>query len=594
MSHLRPTVAISICFGLGIFIGAQTPYDIEYTFWACLLCLVAVVFIKASKLLLICFLLLGILRFQLSVDDQSTQETTSNSWSVDKVTLYPKGQKLMVSQSELKRVVYVRDTLNMLYPKDSIRFSSTLNWKPLQFIESPHAFSYTDYLREEGVDSVAFVYKNQYRVPYKHSSLKNRILHQIDHYPFSIYSKQLIGNLTLASKRWNGEQQELIQALRSTGLIHVLAISGLHIGLLFFMIQSALKVCFRRQSYTHRLGIIALLPIWLFVGFVGFPISAVRAALMCSVYALGRCNRSPQNGFHVLFLTALILLTIRPQDLFNMGFLLSMSAVLSIFMFYGFIFKGLQPYFPKQFTKLVQGISVTLSAQLGVLPFMIFVFGHFPLGFLVANLTVLWLIPVLLIVSLSLLITSFYLDMGWLLHIFDQAIEQLINYLNLLQRWLPIVDFGRWNTWSQCCVVLLILCLAVWGRSDKLRSKIRWAMLVLLLCLFTVEYLEQRQISQSQETIWLAHKHELFCIQRSAHKLYIQASTSDSLAIDTMLHHRLNRWILSNRIDEVGVVSAPISWWFYIDQQNDYHIYTKDTVFRLHPYEYKRVDTVQM
>lgn len=186
-----------------------------------------------------------------------------------------------------------------------------------------------------------------------------------------------------------------------TGASHVLALSGLHLGIIYVLLS--ILVVGRRWRFITQ--ILIILSIWAFVFLVGMPTSVIRAAVMLTVYALLALGYRNKMSVNTLAFTAIVMLLFQPSALFTVSFQLSFMAVLSILLFV--------PLFERAFSaeylmthrcmKWLWGmVAVSCSAQMGVAPLLAYYFGRFSSWFLLTNFIV---IPAaMLILYLSLLV----------------------------------------------------------------------------------------------------------------------------------------------------------------------------------------------
>ncbi|SFV31838.1 ComEC/Rec2 family competence protein [Thermoflavifilum thermophilum] len=203
----------------------------------------------------------------------------------------------------------------------------------------------------------------------------------------------------------------IIQSYRNTGTIHILAISGLHIGILFGTCMFILGLC---RIPTRMRVLIALLCTWLFVIFSGMAPSACRAALMISLILLPQwLLKRPVSSIDALVCSAILLLMIHPAWIMDIGFQLSYLAVAGILLYYPFLHRCLQTE-NKIVKKCWSMIAVSVAAQVLILPLSIYYFHQFPVLFFITNLVAVPLSSILLILTCILLIMpwpslSFYI-----------------------------------------------------------------------------------------------------------------------------------------------------------------------------------------
>lgn len=190
--------------------------------------------------------------------------------------------------------------------------------------------------------------------------------------------------------------KQLYEKYAAAGAVHILAVSGLHVGVLFVL----LSFLFRPITQLKHGGIIRLILIvialWSFAFLAGLSPSIIRAVSMFSFFAFAQVLGRRTNGLNNLFLSFFSLLIINPLWLFQVGFQLSYAAV--------FFILWLQPIFNRlgyskyRIVRETQGlITVTVSAQLGVLPLTLFYFHQFPGLFLITNLVILPALALLMI-----------------------------------------------------------------------------------------------------------------------------------------------------------------------------------------------------
>ena len=204
-----------------------------------------------------------------------------------------------------------------------------------------------------------------------------------------------------------GDKSALTKDLREvyavTGASHVLALSGLHLGIIYTLLS--LLIVGRRWQMVSQMLIV--LCIWAFVFLVGMSTSVVRSATMLTVYALLSLGYRDKMTVNTLAFTAIVMLMVHPLSLYDVGFQMSFMAVLAILVFMPLL-EGL---FPREYLLSHQTVrwlwsmvAVSVSAQIGVAPLIAYYFGRFSTFFLLTNFIVipaatliLWLSPVVLL-----------------------------------------------------------------------------------------------------------------------------------------------------------------------------------------------------
>lgn len=217
-----------------------------------------------------------------------------------------------------------------------------------------------------------------------------------------------------------GEKQDLdgnmIEQFKNVGVVHVLAISGLHVGFIILFVMVILSLF--RLKYDHQIYAL-LVVLFIFVVLINFKAPVIRASLMAGLYLISKLIERKISLYNIIYFAAFVLLIIDPRDLFNAGFQFSFTAVLSIV--YGY--KKLKNYFPlesrinfkkyrlfkKFFVVFIwDALLVSFAAVLGTLPLTIYYYGVIPTYALFANVIIIPLIGLVVMAGLLLLIISLF------------------------------------------------------------------------------------------------------------------------------------------------------------------------------------------
>lgn len=225
----------------------------------------------------------------------------------------------------------------------------------------------------------------------------------------------LVTATTLGDK--SSIDKELRETYNISGAAHVLALSGLHMGIIYAILTLLTFGRQRRSIITQTLVVVAL---WAFVFLVGMPSSAVRAATMLSLYALLTLGYREKASINALAFTALVMLAISPYMLFDIGFQMSFLAVLSILIWLPVMNEWVSPTLQQRYPPLrwLWGLTtVTLAAQLGVAPLIAYYFGRFSTFFLITNFVaipaitiIIWLALVTLIIPVLIPLLTFVVN----------------------------------------------------------------------------------------------------------------------------------------------------------------------------------------
>ena len=255
--------------------------------------------------------------------------------------------------------------------------------------------------------------------PYEHSydpdaGLRGVILRYVRWYLPMFLSQD---NADLVYAMLFGDKSVLTWGLRNNfnaaGLAHMLAVSGLHVGLVYGAVSTLLRWC----RVPRRAHLWVVTPILIFYGYLcGWRYSVMRAVIMCLVYAVAKRNLHVADALSVMSLAAIIILLIYPYALVSASFLLSFACVLGMILWYQAVYRVI----PSRL--LVMYLAVTL----GSFPFMVYFFGAVPLLGVVAN-----------VILVPLLVVSFYGGMFAVCTFVCGAVLWLAE---------PLLNFVRWIT----------------------------------------------------------------------------------------------------------------------------------------------------
>ncbi|MCU0385374.1 MAG: ComEC family competence protein [Flavihumibacter sp.] len=298
--------------------------------------------------------------------------------------------------------------------------------------------------------------------------------------------------------------RELLDTYSQTGVVHVIAVSGMHLGLIFLLLQRILLFPESRYPFTKWIKFLLVVAFtWFFAAVAGSAGSIIRAASMFSFILFAKLLRKPVNSFQSISLTAFILLLIDPNWFWDAGFLLSFAALLSIVL-YQKTWVNLVS-FQNPFMKAVWELSaVTIAAQILTIPICILLFHQLPVYFLPANLMAVPLSSMALIGTLAIWVTaaigiSFHFlgtITGYLIHWMNLGIEQISRLPGALIR-----DIN-WTHGQVILAYLLLVVLTGWLRYRK--SRLLFLSLVLLTGFLSLG-LVQKWNQQKQELILLHH-----------------------------------------------------------------------------------------
>lgn len=377
--------------------------------------------------------------------------------------------------------VHPMDNAILLYlPKDEIA-ASLKPGNVLYFygqIKVPENFSdefdYVRYLYHRKVDGI--LYTHHWKVAsIEPGGLKAGALRMRDNLlAYYSHSGMTGDELAILSALTLGYKEELSEEVRErfnvSGASHLLALSGLHIGIICMFLLSCISVLLPGTRFFHLRRLLVIPIVWMFVLLVGSPLSAVRAAIMFSLLVVGNTFTRVGFSLNTLALAALGMLLYQPFYLFDVGFQMSFMAVASILL--------LQPWLsglvarPRNIVLryLWDITTVSVSAQIGVLPLVIYYFSRISPYALLVNL---WVVPLtFVIVAFSLLfllsaLTPWVGIQKGMAFILEKLVTLMHEGLSLCNR-LPGADVGNLHiSLIELCCLYGLLFFASYGLMHK-------------------------------------------------------------------------------------------------------------------------------
>lgn len=218
-------------------------------------------------------------------------------------------------------------------------------------------------------------------------------------------------------------RNDLKQAYSMSGLSHVLAVSGLHVGFVIMLFGWLLgKIVKSKWVYA-----ILLLSVLIFYSFLcDWSPSVIRAVVMCSVLLLSGGLNVQYDGLNALSIAGIVNFIIDPLNIFSIGFLLSFMVVFSIFSIAPqimFLFKNKMP------RKLASSIAVSVSAWIGSLPLLMFYFGEFSIYSVLINILIVPLVGVVFIATTICLVLAIITGLGALMLAIPNVLLAALNFL---------------------------------------------------------------------------------------------------------------------------------------------------------------------
>lgn len=354
---------------------------------------------------------------------------------------------------------------------------------------NPDEFDYARYLKRKGYSGTAYVAGGHWtKTGHDASRSWSRMASDYRAKVVSLYRRLGIGGdeLAVLSALTVGDREELsddiVETYSVAGAAHVLALSGLHIGFLYALFRFLLGILWRRwkclKFFLHLLIVLFLAG---FAFFTGLSSSVVRAAVMFSFLALATMQHQKPLTMNTLAAAAFFMLLCKPSWLFDVGFQLSFSAVVSILLVQPKLYALWKV--EHRFLRRVWGLlTVSVAAQLGTAPLTLLYFSRFSTHFLLTNL---WVIPLVSLIVYSAVFLLMLTPFPFVQHLFAEVVEALVRMQNATLRWIEHLPFasidGIWMDKWDVLLCFFFFGAVYYGSTHRTARNIRFSFFVLLL-----------------------------------------------------------------------------------------------------------------
>lgn len=397
--------------------------------------------------------MLGLMFFGAGIILHFFHTFSSHSLSVSErgTVTFKISKKLNSTEKNKKYEVYARageENFNaLLYiPKTHQELDFKHYYKAEAYLSKPKPpkhnfqFDYAAYLQRKDIEYQCYISSGITSVTRTDLSLSERIqqqrfevLKKIDTAAISAKTREFLKGIILADRTEMDAQT--VQDFNRSGMVHLLAISGTHIvvifGMFYFLLTRFSPLRFRKYAVISSIAFI-----WLFAGFIGFGNSVMRSCIMLTIYFVYVILQRKADLLHSLSLSAMIILVVDTQQIFDVGFQLSFLAVLGIF----WLNQPLLKYFPRQdgyFKKLIiSTVTISLSAQLATLPLVLYYFHQFSLVSIPANILIVPFSELLIVFSfLMTIFMAMQVDFTWINFAYDISIQVLLKLIHWFSEW---------------------------------------------------------------------------------------------------------------------------------------------------------------
>ena len=569
----QPLLICVISFGLGIFF--QDKFD--FPFWGAVAILVLGIvgflaglfirnfFFDRLKSAFLVFLFFGIGTFLHFLNSNSIQCFDFEKNKTTKIVFQL--SKKLNSNERNKR--YEVEILNFEKPFSAVIsipkeqkeldflhfYSAKAYLNPTQKPQYDFQFDYQKYLARQNIHYQGFIpneisFKKKESVNFADKIKQKRLdlLFRIDNSSLQPQNKAILKGIILADR--TEIDQEIINHFSKTGLIHILAISGSHMAIIFLMILFILNPIFS-VKYRNIPIYISLAAIWGFAIFIDYGNSVVRSCIMITVYYIMIFLQRKPNLLHSLALAGMIILSIDTQQLFDVGFQLSFLAVFGIFWLYKPITHHYKPLKNRAIRFILNTFSLSLAAQLTTLPLILFYFHQFSVMSVFINV-------ISIMVSQGFIIFSFIISIlfgieftpDWLLEIYDWCASFFLNMVAFFSK----TDFSFVENVSIQIPELIILFVLVYllrsvFEKPNVKTFMRFSFFILLF-IFTRILINFYFWKKEEILLHSFFKQNIVSIKQRDKVIFIVSNEADMEKINNFV---IKSYITSRRIKNIEI-----------------------------------------
>lgn len=357
---------------------------------------------------------------------------------------------------EGKKSVSITGKIIIYFKKDSLphnlRYGSQiLLKKPLQEIKNsgnPGGFDYKRYSLFQGITHQVYLKPGDFEILQdQNQKWLKKLIYSSREKVLAILRKNIQGEKELGLAEAlligykNDLDQSLVQSYTNTGVVHIIAISGLHLGLIYWLLVQLLKPLRRNKKTKWLAPVLIITGLWAFSLLAGAQPSVLRSALMFSCIVLGESFSRKSSVYNTMAVSAFILLCYNPYWLWDVGFQLSYAAVLSIIIFMRPIYNWF--YIKNKILDFIWKLNaVTMAAQVLTIPLGIYHFHQFPSSFILTNFLAVPLSSMILIGEILLCTVSFIPSIALFT---GKIISWLIWLMNTYVERIEMIPFSLWD-----------------------------------------------------------------------------------------------------------------------------------------------------
>ncbi|UUC45835.1 ComEC/Rec2 family competence protein [Flavobacterium cerinum] len=462
-------------------------------------------------------------------------------------------------------LLYIPKTVSL--PKSLIgtRLALYTTLSELPKNRNPYQFDYAAYMAKRNVFHQLYLSKTNFIITGQQqngasliSKYRDQLLFGFEKHHFKPETQAIITALIL------GQRQDLdsntTSAYTDAGAAHILAISGLHIALLYGLLLFLVKPLKRLQNGRILQFIILLLLLWLYAILTGLSASVVRAVTLFSLISFSRYLNRATHLYNSLIISFFLLVITKPGFIFDIGFQLSYLAVFAILSLHT-VYKKIRLPKNRISRYLCDILFVSIAAQVGVLPLCLYYFHQLPLLFIFSNLIVLPLITIIL--PLGILVTVFNFISDPIALFLGQLLSFLIEIMTNIITWIAsfrtlVLQNIAFNFSMMIALYIVLIALFLW-----IQKRIAYRLIFLLTSIFLFQIVYWITIYDHKHhddfVVFHDRKHTLIALKRQHHII--------TYSNDSLIDQNYNLRMYCNGLFHPSMVHNPLRNTFSFHRQ---------------------------
>ncbi len=397
-----------------------------------------------------------------------------------------------------------------------------LAFSPLQDINkalNPNEFNYRNFLKKKGIyKQIRLESENYLLMGFNKHTLKGyafqfrvKINRTLKKYHFSENELAIINAIILGQRQ--NLSKDLFDNYKNAGAIHILAVSGLHIGIILLLLNLLFQPIEKFKNGKIIKLVLIIISLWIYAFIAGMSASVIRAVAMFTAIAIGWLSNRPSSVKNSLIVSFFVLLLIHPFYLFDVGFQLSYVAVFSIVLIQPLLAKLWKPTI-KPIHYFWQLLTVSFAAQIGILPLSLYYFHQFPGLFFVSSLVIIPFLGIIIGIGLLVILLSLFQILPlFLADIFGFMIEKMNSFVDIIAQQEVFIFKDIYFSFLMMITFYLFLISVIYFVMNKSLSRFTWVLFAVICLQIAFIYEKSRSYNTNEFIVFHQIKNSIIGVK---------------------------------------------------------------------------------